>query len=208
VKGESLESVIQPSILTIAPGQAKNFGSFVAALISQEEHSFLLRGKADATLKTAAPPFTPIPQTFKVENIGVESPITLRGCNNFPKINYLEQVSFTLDPNGKTFTLTSSVSLENPSQLNLILGDVAFQTVNMNGVVIGTTVVKDMKINIGTTTYTAITTSSSMETYEALLKEGTTLTLQGYDGSSTSPILVEGLKLMKLAIVVPKLNRL
>ncbi|KAK3817296.1 MAG: hypothetical protein J3Q66DRAFT_339461 [Benniella sp.] len=208
VKGESLESVIQPSILTIAPGQAKNFGSFVAALISQAEHPFLLRGNADATLKTTAPPFTPIPATFKVNGVGFESPITLRGCNNFPKVDYVEQVGLTLDPNGKTFTLTSRFDITNPSQLNLNLGDVTFQAVNKDAVVVGTAFVKDMKLNIGITTVTAVITSSSMETYDALLKEGATLTFQGFDGSSASPILVEGLKLMKIAAVIPKQNKL
>ncbi|KAF9928085.1 hypothetical protein BGZ65_006424, partial [Modicella reniformis] len=168
-------------------------------------HIFTIRGSADATISTSGGPF--IQKTFQVTNIGFGSPITLKGCSSFPKVDYLSQDSLTFDSNTGVFTLTSQVNVYNPSNFVLDLGEVSLETVK-NSLVIGITVLKDMKLNMGDNHLTAITTSTNKEVYEALINAGDTFTLQGYKGSSKNPILTESLQAFKSQVVVPKLNRI
>ncbi|KAF9953157.1 hypothetical protein BGZ65_004848, partial [Modicella reniformis] len=166
-------------------------------------HIFTIRGSADVTVSTSGGPF--IQKSFQITNVGFESSITLKGCSSFPKIDYLSQESLTFDSNTGVFTLTSLVNVYNPSQFGFDLGEVSLETVK-NSLVIGITVLKDMKLNMGDNHLTAITTSTSKEVYEALINTGDTFTLQGFKGSSANLILVEGLKAFKVQVVVPKQN--
>jgi len=176
----------------------------MAALVSKPEHTFVLRGTFDAIVKTNAP--APVPESVRITGIGFKSNITLKGCNNFPKVDYLEQVSLTLDSATGVFTLTSLVNVDNPSQLDLTLGDVTFQTADKNGLVVGDTVIKGMSLKMGSNQLTAITTSSNKELYDALTTVGATITLSGTDRSSPNPFVTTGVKSVRITIVVPKLK--
>ncbi|KAK3817294.1 MAG: hypothetical protein J3Q66DRAFT_339455 [Benniella sp.] len=197
-------SVVKPSTLTVLPGQNEAFGVFMAALISKSEHTFVLRGNFDVIIPTDAP--FPVPKSVRITNIGFKSNITLKGCNSFPKIDYLEQVSLTLDSATGVFTLTSLINVENLSQLDLTLGDVTFQTADKNGLVVGDTVIKGMRLKIGSNKLTAISTSSNKELYDALTTVGATVTLSGTDHSSPNPFVAGGVKSVKAQVVVPKLK--
>ncbi|KAF9363910.1 hypothetical protein BGX34_003002 [Mortierella sp. NVP85] len=204
IVNNTFSSVVQSSNLTVLPGQNETFGAFVAALISKPEHTFILRGTFDVVIKTNAPP--PIPESVRITAIGFKSNITLKGCNNFPKVDYLEQVGLTLDSATGVFTLTSRINVENLSQLNVTLGDVTFQTADKNGLVVGDTVIKGMSLNMGSNQFTAITTSSNKELYDALTTAGATITLRGTDRSSPNPFVTTVVKVVSIAVVVPKLK--
>ncbi|KAF9953156.1 hypothetical protein BGZ65_004847 [Modicella reniformis] len=173
VSGNTYSSIVQKSTVKINPGQEGNVAASLAAFITKSEHTIILRGSVDGTAQ-----MTSISQKiFSFPRIAFESPITLKGCSNFPKIDYLSQGSLTFDSN------------------------------TGNGLV-GITIIKDMKLNRGDNHLTAITTSTSKEAYEVLTNGGGTFTLQGYEGSSTNPVLSEALKALKTQVVVPKLNRI
>ncbi|KAK3817295.1 MAG: hypothetical protein J3Q66DRAFT_387917 [Benniella sp.] len=204
IVNNTFSSVVQSSILTVLPGQNETFGAFMAALVSKSEHTFILRGTFDAIVKTNAP--APVPASVRITGIGFGSNITLKGCNNFPKVDYLEQVSLTLDSATGVFTLTSLINVENLSQLDLTLGDVTFQTADKNGLVVGDTVVKGMNLIMGSNKLTAVTTSSNKELYDTLTTVGATITLSGTDTSSPNPFVTTGVKAVKITVVVPKLK--
>ncbi|KAF9363909.1 hypothetical protein BGX34_003001, partial [Mortierella sp. NVP85] len=146
------------------------------------------------------------PKSVRITAIGFKSDITLKGCNSFPKIDYLEQVSLTLDSATGVFTLTSLINVENLSQSDLTLGDVTFQTTDKNGLVVGDTVIKGIRLKLGSNQFTAITTSSNKELYDALTTVGTTITISGTDHSSPNPFVAAAVKNVKAQVVVPKLK--
>lgn len=200
-----LVSLSLPKVhLRIIPGQESNFVAMMASLITQPEHTLTLSGFADATFSTMNLPLTPA--SFKVAGLGFESPITLKGCHNFPDTPFLKQISFTSDPATGTYTLASLVNIINPSQLVLTMGDVTYQLFDKNDKVVGTSLFKDVYLQMGDNEFTMITTITDKDVYEALIKEGSTLTLRGFDGSSTNPILREALKSVELEVVFPKLS--
>jgi len=153
----------------------------MASLITKPEHTHTLRGFIDATFSTMDLPL--IPASFKVAGLGSKSPITLKGCHNFPDIPFLKQISFTSDPAMGTYTLTPLVNVINPSQLALTMGDVPYQLFDKNGKVVGASLFEDVNPKMGDNHFTMITTITDRDVYEALIKEAYTLTLRGFEES-------------------------
>lgn len=202
VNAGTLSTEVKNSLLKINPGQEGPFAAFMANLITKEDVPFTLRGNVDATFTTKAPFVGP----FRVTNIGFDSPISLRGCASFPKIDYLEQVSLTFDPATGFYTLESLVNINNPSQLVLNLGDISFQTIDKAGLSVGTTIFKNMNLEMGDKQFTAVTTITVKTAYDALIANGDTFTFQGSKDSSANPILAESLKSLTTQVVIPKLK--
>lgn len=204
MNGGTLTSAVPDTLIKVAPGQEVGFTAFMKSLITQPTHTFALRGTVDGVVHTHGLPL--VPESFKVAGVGFEAPVTVKGCANFPNTPFLNQIGLTFDPATGITTLTSRVNLINSSQLVLIFGDVTYQILDKKGGVVGTSVFKNARLNIGDNPITMVTTITSKEVHDALITEGYTLTHQGFEGSSVNPILVGAFMAVKFDMVIPKLS--
>ena len=203
---DGVASVSVNTAIKIQLGQEDNFSAFMAKIVTQVSHSFTLRGYLNATVKTNAPPGPfPIPASFQVTNVGYETPITFKGCANFPKIGFLQQGSFTLDSATGFYILKFTGNINNPSQLILALGDVTYQ-LTLNNEVVGTVLFDDVNLIMGDNPLSAIATITSKAAYDTLISVGASFGLQGFNGSSTHPILSKALESVRSQLPMPKLN--
>ncbi|KAG0239561.1 hypothetical protein BGX31_002705 [Mortierella sp. GBA43] len=205
VKDGKLSGSFQDSVVKIIPGQEDAFtNDFMASLIAEPEHTFVLSGTIDATIHTLGLPL--IPESFKVASIAFEAPVTLKGCANFPETPFVKQISFTHDPDTDSYVLTSLVNVINPSHLVLTMGDVTYHLLDKSGANVGTSLFKNVHLKQGDNLYTMATTITSKDTYNELTTKGCTLTLKGFNGSSKNPILAQALKAVESEIAFPKLD--
>ncbi|KAI1295066.1 hypothetical protein EDD11_008040, partial [Mortierella claussenii] len=211
VTGGTLKTTIGNCALKVLTGKEDAFSNFIASFISKPSHLFALKGNVDASV---AIPSIPGIGTFpvgggakivKVTNVGFSSNITLQGCNNFPKVEYLSTVSFTKDATTGAFTLTAIANIHNPSQLALNLGDISLNVVDQPGANVGLCTIKDLKLAMGDNKATVVVTGSNADVYNRLLAGGEVFTLVGTETSSSNPILSKGVLTLKTTMTVPKL---
>ncbi|KAI8349562.1 hypothetical protein B0O80DRAFT_144645 [Mortierella sp. GBAus27b] len=189
----------------IAPNQQEGFASFVGSLFTQEAHTFVINGGLDPTLQLTLPPEADR-TTFTAPTIGFDTPVTLKGFNNFPKVEVAKPIVSTLDPTTGTHTLNIVFNVLNPSQIEVVMGDVSFQTFDQSGTLITTLAIKEFKLDMGDNSLPMTAGPISNESYKILTTTGTTLTFQGYEGSSSNPVVTQVLKVAKLFVADPKIS--
>ncbi|KAF9978055.1 hypothetical protein BGZ75_010141 [Mortierella antarctica] len=212
VAGNKVSSVLPPAELSILVGAENNFSTFIAALLGLPSITFSLKGTLDATLELPVAGLPPKKTAVDIPGIAYNSPITLTGCDGFPGIKFSNLTSFTQDAVSKKYTLEGKITVDNPSDLVVKLGELRFQTADAKGNAIGISVFKDFHLERGpnTLTVTTTTTTTAEEAsldalLSALTSTGSTFHLSGYKGSSDSQILADGLLNFKTTIDVPKL---
>ncbi|KAF9344534.1 hypothetical protein BGX34_005568, partial [Mortierella sp. NVP85] len=203
---DGVASISVNAAVKIPLGQEDNFSAFMAKIITQVSHSFTVRGYFNATVKTN-PSLSPvkIPEFFQVTNVGYETSLTVGGCANFPKIGFLQQGNFTLDPATGFYILKFTANINNPSQLILSLGDVTYQ-LTLNNEIVGTVLFDDVNLIMGDNPLSAIATIKSKAAYDTLISVGASFGLQGFNGSSTHPILSKALESVRSQLPMPKLS--
>ncbi|KAF9964092.1 hypothetical protein BGZ70_006943 [Mortierella alpina] len=214
VDGSKVSTVLAPADLSIKVGAENTFSAFIAALLGEAAVTFTLKGTLDAKLETTIPGlppnFLPKKTVFDIQGLAFNSPITLIGCNGFRDIKFSKLIRFVQDPTSKNFILEAEVTLTNPSDLEVKLGEVKFLTADNAGNAIGTAVFKDFQLKQGVNVL-QVTVTSAVANPDELLKVLTTtggnntFHFAGYEGSSASKILARGLSKFKTQVVVPGL---
>ncbi|KAG0218691.1 hypothetical protein B0O80DRAFT_24614 [Mortierella sp. GBAus27b] len=209
MEGNTFVSVVQDTPLKIMPGKQDNFVAFMETLLTQKEHTYVIHGGLDAMVQLNLP-LGVGQKILKTPRIAFRSPVTLKGFDNFPKVDFVKQIGSTFDPATGTYTMTAIINVHNPSQFELNLGDISFQVLDQKGVVVGIVSTKDMKLHMGDNLITGVVSNTgpmSQELLDTLTTTGGTFTFQGYDGTSSNPILARSLKKFKAPVVIPKLIR-
>lgn len=197
--------VVNKCPLTIIPGQEENFVAFMVAILTKPEHTYSIRGDILAKLRVNVP-FTNLQKSLTTPKIAFDSPVTLKGFNSFPKVDFVKLQHATLDAATGNYILTATINIQNPSQFVLNLGDIAFLVADKKGSVVGHATVKDMKLNMGDNHVTGIVMGKSEEMYNSLTTTGDDITFLGFEGSSSNPILAKSLMPLKVPLKVPKLD--
>ncbi|KAG0239560.1 hypothetical protein B0O80DRAFT_459814 [Mortierella sp. GBAus27b] len=190
---------VSNSPFKIAPNKQEEFARFVGSLFTQEAHTITLNGGLDPTLQLDLP--LGIGQRIlTAPNIGFETPMTLRGFNNFAKVGLAKHIDWTLNPTTGTYSLKSILNIYNPSQIEVVMGDVSFQAFDESGALIAPLAIKDFKLDMGDNSLPITAGPISKESYKTLTTTGTTLTIQGYEGSSSNPVVKQVLKELKFSV--------
>ncbi|KAF9959273.1 hypothetical protein BGZ72_009947 [Mortierella alpina] len=210
VANGKVSTTLPPSDLSIVVGAEAIFSRFVAALLEKQTIAFRLKGSLDATLEINTVKIPPSKVKFTIPGLAFNSPITLVGCNSFPKIEFSKLISITQDATSKSYILVADVSIFNPSELIVKLGELKFKAADLADQPIGTTVFDDFHLELGQNILRSTTTTDGPIS-EALLgtltKEGGTFKLSGYEGSSANKILAAGLSKFKTDIEIPVLPK-
>ncbi|KAF9362903.1 hypothetical protein BGX34_005289 [Mortierella sp. NVP85] len=205
VTGSSYVGVVNKCPLKINPGQEENFVAFMVAILTKPEHTYSIRGDIHASLQVNIP-FTDLQTSLTTPRIAFDSPVTLKGFNSFPKVDFVKLDDFAFDPATGVYTLTATINIHNLSQFVLSLGEIIFRVADKTGSVVGLATVKDMKLKMGDNHVTGIVTGTSKEMYDTLTTTGDTIIFQGFDGSSPNPILAKSLTPLRVPMYVPPLS--
>ncbi|KAG0376491.1 hypothetical protein BGX24_007650 [Mortierella sp. AD032] len=218
MNGNNFITTIGKSVVNVIPERTKEFSAFIAALVVNPSHKFILRGTADVNLTiTGAVPGTDfggigglVPKLtsppLSVPGIAFSSEVTLKGFNNFPKIDYIKEEAHSNNDDG-SFDITSRINIHNPSQLVVKLGDVYFKTFD-DKLEIGITSMKGLELKRGDNEITVVANAASAEIYQRVYQTGGTFSFQGFDKSSeTNNILAAGLAPLRTTCKVPALKQ-
>ncbi|CAO3567844.1 unnamed protein product [Mortierella alpina] len=112
---------------------------------------------------------------FIIPGLAFNSPITLKGCSGFPGIEFSKLISFVQDAT-KNFIMTADITLINPSDGAVKLGELKFLTTDVNGKALGTAVFTDFKLEQGPNILRVTVTSDEADP-DGLIKDLTTTEL-------------------------------
>ncbi|KAG0218690.1 hypothetical protein BGX31_011526 [Mortierella sp. GBA43] len=208
MEGNTFVSIVQNTPLKVIPGKQDKFVGFLQSIFTQKEHTYVIHGGLDAVVQLDLP--LGIGQTsLNTPRIAFKSPVTLKGFDNFPKVDFVKQIDSTFNPATGVCTLTAVFNIHNPSQFDMKLGDISLQVLDQSGVVVGIAAMKDTRLQMGDNHITGVVTStgpSGKELYKTLTTTGGTFTFQGYEGTSSNPIVAQGLRKFKAPVAIPKLS--
>jgi hypothetical protein len=204
--------------LTIFDQSRTPFTAFVAALATQAQHTFVVKGSADIIFSLG------VLGTHSIKGVDFVSDLTLKGLNNLPEIKctVIKDVVFHKQMGvSRYLEVAILLDIHNQSQLMLTLGDVTLST-SYNGPnsvpaakggqgkdQIGTIIIRNLTLLQGmndsrTATLRLDTTLDSTKQFLAnVALEPQTLYLTGFHGTSKNVALTAGLATLSTSFVIP-----
>ncbi|KAH9083581.1 hypothetical protein EDB83DRAFT_2511885 [Lactarius deliciosus] len=180
------------------------FSSFNAELTDLDFEHFRLEGHARAVANMSLGTLTLDPIKFNVSS-GLWG---LKGLQGLVSINGVDVLGGTQD----AMSLAINVTIDNPSNLNLGLGDLVFQLLKGNAL-LGTTIMPNLTLFIGNNSIAATSSFSpdnSPEGHQVLNnfvgKKDSVITIAGYDGSTKISSLLRAFESIDLNVTLPGLK--
>ncbi|KAG0243664.1 hypothetical protein BGX31_010364 [Mortierella sp. GBA43] len=199
VSGSSLKTSLPASPLNVFADAHTAFSSFVGSLSTKAQYPLTLKGSVDAELDLG------LLGTMTINGIGFNSVVPFAGLNNLD-LKYAYLLDTNLDTVG-LIKMGSIIKITNPSKLTVKLGDIALKTSTPSGYV-GVSKMKALSLAPGVN-YVLSTTEldgslpATQEFLGNLYTKDGTLSLTGYESTSTNPALNAGLAPLKSTLVVP-----
>ncbi|KAF9896544.1 hypothetical protein BX616_007245 [Lobosporangium transversale] len=212
VQGSTLMVPVAKTSLNVIPGHEDGFINFIANLITKPSHTFAVGGNTDVWFKlpslseNSASSGADSSKTLTVTNVGLSGPVTIRGLNNFPEMEYVELVSLTKDADSDVTTAETMINIHNPSELSMKLGDLVFNMLNDIGDLVGVVKIPNLHLAIGDNVVPATVTFSDLDVYDTLTAKSNTFTIVGFEGSSKHFVATKALCSFRSHITIPKLE--
>ncbi|KAF8975289.1 hypothetical protein BGZ46_009223, partial [Entomortierella lignicola] len=199
VKGSALTTTIPSSTFNVFSTSQSAFQTFISKISSQATYSLTLQGSVDAKLNLG------IFGTMTIPGIGFSTSVPIAGLNGLKTINYIYLIS--IDTSTSIFTMATVVTIPNPSQLTLTLGDVSFSTATSEGYV-GISTIHNLVLTPGLNYAIALTTlDSSLQSVNDMLNgiytANVPLYLTGYGSTSANTALNAGLSSLNSTLTIP-----
>lgn len=213
---------IPNTTLTVFDQAHAPFAEFVAALATQPQHTFAVKGSADIIINFG------VLGTHSIKGIDFLSDLTLKGLNNLPEINCTYVKEMVLYEREQMLEVTTTLDIQNQSQLMLTLGDVALKVFyNTSGPLsaangnvmsekgddsrdlIGTIMIRNLTLlqGMNDSRTATIKLNTSLERTRQFLanvaRAPQKVHLRGYRGTSKNEILTAGLNALTTSIVIP-----
>ncbi|KAH8992759.1 hypothetical protein EDB86DRAFT_3078965 [Lactarius hatsudake] len=180
------------------------FSSFNAELTDLDFEHFRLEGHARAVANMSLGTLMLDPIRFNVSS-GLWG---LKGLQGLVSIDGVDVLGGTQD----AMSLAINVTIDNPSNLNLGLGDLVFQLLKGNAL-LGTTIMPNLTLFIGNNSIDATSSFSpdnSPEGHQVLNnfvgKKDSVITIAGYDGSTKISSLLRAFESINLNVTLPGLK--
>ncbi|KAK3822883.1 MAG: hypothetical protein J3Q66DRAFT_437323 [Benniella sp.] len=213
---------IPNTTLTVFDQAHAQFAEFVAALATQPQHTFSVKGSADIIIHFG------VLGTHTIKGIDFLSDVTLKGLNNLPEINCTYVKEMVLYEQERVLEVTITLDIMNQSQLMLTLGDVALKVFyNTSGTLsaangdvmsekgddsrnlIGTIMIRNLTLlqGMNDSRTATIKLNTSLERTRPFLaniaRAPQKIHLRGYRGTSKNEILTAGLNALTTSFVIP-----
>ncbi|KAF9920012.1 hypothetical protein FBU30_010269 [Linnemannia zychae] len=205
--GAAVTSSINTTTMTVFPEAHTIFTSFISELATKAEHTFGIKGSADIQFNLG-----PL-GIHTMHGVDFVSDLTLRGLNNFPD---LQCTSVTNVVRVTAYKLEASVvfTIQNPSQLEFVLGDFQFAVYSMGDEnsgkseqFMGALTFPDLKLVQGVNEDKTgiLLLDMSMDTVKEFLQAGEPrkVKLSGYGKSSANEAINAGLANMVTTVTFP-----
>ncbi|KAG0042597.1 hypothetical protein BGZ83_000261 [Gryganskiella cystojenkinii] len=202
VNGGTLTTSFTTSTLNVFSTAHTAFSDFVSALSTTSSHPVTLQGAVDVKLNLGWFGHLTIP------GIGFKATTNFQGLNNLQGMKYIFQVNSDFMTMPGVILLESIIKINNPTNLNLKLGDVNFATASGAGPV-GNSTIKGMTLAPGDNLVASTTAlDQSLPAGSAFLGDlfggaDQTLVLTGYAKTSTNVALNAGLAKIKSNLFIP-----
>ncbi|KAF9170029.1 hypothetical protein BGX20_009532 [Mortierella sp. AD010] len=201
VSGSSLKTTIPTSTFNVFSNSQAAFGTFISSIANEETYALTLKGSVDAKLNLG------IFGTMTIPDIGFDANVPIAGLNGLKVIGYTYLLSTTFSTTGN-IGLGVIVNLPNPSKLTLNLGDVSFSTASVDGFV-GYSTIKGLTLAPGNNYVIATTTLDNKQPaankiFSSIYTSNVTLTLTGYNATSSNAALNAGLASMVSQMTIPQ----
>ncbi|KAF9296977.1 hypothetical protein BGZ88_011395 [Linnemannia elongata] len=201
VKGGTMTTAFTTSALNVFPEAKAAFSNFVGSLSTQASHPVTLKGSVDAKLNLGIFGHLTIP------GIGFNAVVPFKGLDNLKNIKYIYAIEVNPSIDGNIY-LAAIISINNPSQLTVNLGDVSFDA-SHNGAHIGVSTVKNLKLVPGDNQVISYTTldmslTAAQQFSDSLAGASQVMSLSGFAGSSSNPALNGGLGGVKSGVTIPQ----
>ncbi|KAI9463679.1 hypothetical protein BJY52DRAFT_1404720 [Lactarius psammicola] len=195
---------IADTTLSIPESSQPNFSSFNAELTDLDFEHFQLEGHAHAVANMSLGTLTLDPIKFNVSS-GLWG---LRGLQGLVSIDGVDVLGGTQE----AMSLAINVTIDNPSNLNLGLGDLVFQLLKGDAL-LGTTTMPNLTLLIGGNSIAATSSFSPNNSPEGqqvlnnfVGKKDSVIAIAGYDGSTKIPSLLQAFETINLNVTLPGLK--
>ncbi|KAF9914425.1 hypothetical protein FBU30_002564, partial [Linnemannia zychae] len=202
VKGSSLTTAFTTSALNIFPESKAAFPKFISSLSTKASHPVTLKGAVDAKLNLGIFGHLTIP------GIGFNAVVPFKGLDSLKQMKFIYAIEIAPKEDLNTY-LTSIVTITNPSDLTLKLGNVNF-VASSRGEYIGTTSVRDLVLVPGDNqvlAYSVIEVAkypAAQRFSDGLNTNDEIMELSTSSNASTNPALNAGLATLRNSLTVPQ----
>ncbi|KAI9442265.1 hypothetical protein H4582DRAFT_1809416 [Lactarius indigo] len=200
----TVDITIIDTTLSIPESSKPYFSSFNAELTDLDFEHFQLEGHARAVANMSLGTLTLDPIKFNVSS-GLWG---LKGLQGLVRIDGVDVLGGTQE----AMSLAINVTIDNPSNLNLGLGDLVFQLFKGNAL-LGTTIMPNLTLLVGNNSIAATSSFSpdnSPEGQQVLNnfvgKKDSVVTIAGYDGSTKISSLLQAFETINLNVTLPGLK--
>ncbi|KAG0042598.1 hypothetical protein BGZ83_000262 [Gryganskiella cystojenkinii] len=201
VNGGTLTTSFTTSTLNVFSTSHNAFTNFISALSTTSSHPVTLQGAVDVKLNLGIFGHMTLP------GIGFKATTQFQGLNNLQNMKYIYQVSSNIDFVANTMTLYSIISIHNPTNLSLKLGNLNLNTAGPAGYVGNSTITGFSLVpgdnNVVSTSIWDMQLPATQTLLQNLLDKDQTLLLTGYAQTSTNVALNAGLAAMKSNLLLP-----
>ncbi|KAF9900183.1 hypothetical protein EC991_007800 [Linnemannia zychae] len=209
VDGSSVTSSINTSNLTIFPDAHSVFEDFISELATKQAHTFSIKGSADIQFNLG------LLGVHTINGVDFISDLTLRGLNNLPdlKCTAITEVVRTAP---YEVTVKALFEINNPSQLELALGDLQLAVYSLGDAkdetkpqqLLGTVKLLDLKLMQGVNGGKAavMVLDTSLEATQEFLRrtEGEkVVVLKGFGKTSGHTAINAGLAKLVTKVAIP-----
>ncbi|KAF9071074.1 hypothetical protein BDP27DRAFT_1419362 [Rhodocollybia butyracea] len=190
--------------LSVPDPEEPNFSQFNANITSLDTVNFQLVGQSKAVANLSIGQITLDPIKFSVpSSLG-----GLAGLNGFTTIHNVDVVGGTTEG----ITLNISVSIVNPSNLNLSTGDLTMQLIR-DGATLGTALLPNLNLIMGNNSIMAQSTFASnsnpqaQETLDQFVgQQDVQLSIGGFNGSTAIASLAQAFETLNIGVTLPALT--
>ncbi|KAF9930427.1 hypothetical protein FBU30_000478 [Linnemannia zychae] len=201
VKGSTLTTGFPSTALNVFSDAHTAFTNFVSVLSTSATHDVVLQGSVDIKLSLGIFGDMTIPQ------VGFKTTSTLQGLNGLKTVDWVFLIDTDTTSTIGTIIMSAIVNIKNPSNLNLSLGTITFDT-SYKGSYIGPSTIKNAVLAPGNN-YLISTTSldtANQSVIDLLNNIGTSdsiLTMTTGPNSSSNVALNAGLAAVKSQLTIP-----
>ncbi|KAI0305626.1 hypothetical protein B0F90DRAFT_1815219 [Multifurca ochricompacta] len=200
----TINIVIEDTAFSVSDPSKPYFSAFNAELTDLDYEHFQLEGHARAVANLSVGTLTLDPIRFNVSS-GLWG---LRGLRGLVSIEGIDVLGGTQD----ALSLGTNVTIDNPSNLNIEMGNLVFQLLKGNSL-LGTTLMPNLTLLVGNNSVQASTSFSPNDTPEGqevlkefLGKNDSHITISGYSGSTKIPSLLQAFETIDLNVTLPGLK--
>ncbi|KAI0321180.1 hypothetical protein OF83DRAFT_1280620 [Amylostereum chailletii] len=200
----TINITIADTPMIIPDDSRSHFSQFNTDLTDLDQESFQLQGHAHTVANLSLGRITLDPINFNVTS-GLSG---LQGLRNLVSIDSVDVVGGTSDH----INLAIEVSIENPSNLKLGMGDLQLQLSKGAGI-LGLTIMPNLTLAMGNnnvSTHSTFSPNNSPEGQQTLNdfvgKKDTLIHIAGYDNSTQIAPLLQALKTLQLDVTLPGLT--